>query len=84
LRIIKSNDRRQLLKQLLGRRKSLVYNREIIGRGPEVYRAACRMGLEGIVSKQVTAPYRSGRTKTWLKVKNPGAPAALRFSENVE
>ncbi|MBX9843548.1 MAG: DNA ligase [Xanthobacteraceae bacterium] len=45
-------DRRQLLKQLLGRRKSLVYNREIVGRGPEVYRAACGMGLEGIVSKQ--------------------------------
>ena len=34
------------------------------------------MGLEGIVSKRVDAPYRSGPSKTWVKTKNPasGAP----------
>jgi len=31
----------------------------------------CRMGLEGVVSKRLDAPYRSGPSKTWLKSKNP-------------
>ena len=73
-------ERRRLLKKLLGRRAlGLPYTQEIIGRGPEVYQAACRMGLEGIVSKRTDAPYRSGKVKTWLKIKNPNAPAVLRF-----
>ena len=29
------------------------------------------MGLEGIVSKRLNSPYRSGKAKTWLKTKNP-------------
>jgi len=37
------------------------------------------MGLEGIVSKRIDAPYRSGKTKTWLKVKNPDASGTIRF-----
>ena len=37
------------------------------------------MGLEGIVSKKITSPYRSGKAKTWLKTKNPKSPATLRF-----
>jgi hypothetical protein len=36
------------------------------------------LGLEGIVSKKLDAPYRSGPSKTWIKVKNPKAPAATR------
>jgi ATP-dependent DNA ligase len=40
-----------------------------------VFRAACRMEPEGIVSKKRTAPYRSGRSPDWIKVKNPEAPA---------
>jgi ATP-dependent DNA ligase len=44
-------------------------------------RRACRLGLEGIVSKDRTRPYQSGRSKTWLKIKNPDAPGALRFQE---
>jgi len=32
----------------------------------------------GIVSKKLTAPYRSGPSKNWIKVKNPKAPAATR------
>jgi ATP-dependent DNA ligase len=34
--------------------------------------------LEGIVSKKLEAPYKSGPSKAWLKVKNPNAPAATR------
>src|SRR6476620_3368337 len=33
--------------------------------------AACKMGLEGIVSKRKDSPYRSGRSPDWLKMKNP-------------
>jgi bifunctional non-homologous end joining protein LigD len=72
--------RRWMLKKLLGRRAlGLSYSREVVGRGPEVYAAACHMGLEGIVSKRLDAPCRSGQVKTWLKVKNPEAPGMLRF-----
>jgi ATP-dependent DNA ligase len=49
--------------------------------GPAIYQAACRMGLEGIVSKRVDRPYRSGRSPDWIKVKNPEAPAASREFE---
>ena len=31
--------------------------------------AACRMGLEGVIVKRADAPYTSGRTETWLKLK---------------
>jgi ATP-dependent DNA ligase len=49
--------------------------------GPAIFQAACRMGLEGIVSKRRDRPYRSGRSKDWLKIKNPDAPAAARVIE---
>ena len=37
--------------------------------------------LEGIVSKRLGSPYRSGRSKDWLKFKNPEAPAVKREAE---
>ena len=46
--------------------------------GATVFRHACKLGCEGIVSKQRASPYRSGRTKTWIKVKNPESPAMTR------
>jgi bifunctional non-homologous end joining protein LigD len=39
--------------------------------GPTVFRHACKLGLEGIVSKRKDSPYRSGRSPDWLKIKNP-------------
>jgi bifunctional non-homologous end joining protein LigD len=42
-----------------------------------MFEAVCKLGLEGIVSKRLSAPYRSA-SKSWLKTKNPKAPAALR------
>jgi hypothetical protein len=38
-----------------------------------------KWGLEGIVSKRRDLAYRSGRTKSWMKVKNPNSPAVLRI-----
>ena len=46
-----------------------------------MYEAVCKLGLEGIVSKKLDAPHKSGPSKTWLKIKNPKAPAATRVIE---
>jgi bifunctional non-homologous end joining protein LigD len=48
------------------------------GHGDTLFTAVCKLGLEGIVSKKVNSPYRSGPSKAWIKVKNPNAPAATR------
>ena len=42
---------------------------QVIGRGDKVFQAACREGAEGIVSKKLSAPYKSTRSKAWVKVK---------------
>jgi hypothetical protein len=49
--------------------------------GEALFRAACRMGLEGIVSKRAQSRYRSGRSKSWIKSKNPKAPSVIRASD---
>jgi bifunctional non-homologous end joining protein LigD len=38
--------------------------------GPDLFRAVCDMGLEGLVSKRSDQPYRGGRSPHWIKVKN--------------
>ena len=49
--------------------------------GPLVFAHACKLGLEGIVSKRRSSPYRSGRSPDWIKSKNPAAPAVRREAE---
>jgi bifunctional non-homologous end joining protein LigD len=49
--------------------------------GDVLFRHACKMGLEGIVSKRLGSHYRSGRSPDWLKFKNPDAPAVKREAE---
>jgi bifunctional non-homologous end joining protein LigD len=46
-----------------------------------VFKHACKLGYEGIVSKRPGSPYRSGRSKHWVKVKNSAAPAVQREAE---
>jgi ATP-dependent DNA ligase len=46
--------------------------------GAVVFRAACNMGLEGIVAKRRDSRYRSGRCRDWIKVKNIAHPAIER------
>jgi bifunctional non-homologous end joining protein LigD len=58
------------------------YNEHIEGDGATIFEHACRLGFEGIVSKHRAHPYRSGPSKSWIKVKNPKAPGVLRFSED--
>jgi bifunctional non-homologous end joining protein LigD len=50
--------------------------------GPDLFRAACNMGLEGSVSKRVDRPYRTGRSKDWVKVKNRKHPAMSRVMDS--
>jgi ATP-dependent DNA ligase len=49
--------------------------------GVTIFEHACKLGFEGIVSKHREHPYRSGPSKSWLKVKNPNAPGVTRFKE---
>jgi ATP-dependent DNA ligase len=49
--------------------------------GEVVFRHACKMGLEGIVSKRRDSAYRSGRSPDWLKMKNPTCEAVRREAE---
>jgi ATP-dependent DNA ligase len=46
--------------------------------GPLVFEHACKLGLEGIVSKRRDSVYSSGRSPHWIKAKNPNAPAVTR------
>jgi bifunctional non-homologous end joining protein LigD len=57
---------------------SIRFNEHIEGDGPTVFAHACKMGLEGIVSKRKDSAYRSGRSPDWLKMKNADAPTVKR------
>ena len=63
-------ERRAMLAELLGASPpALQLSEHLLGDGAGMLRAACDMGLEGIVAKRRDAPYRSGPTETWLKIK---------------
>ena len=49
--------------------------------GPDLFRKACEFGLEGLVSKRADPPYRAGRSKDWVKVKNRKHPAMSRVMD---
>jgi len=49
--------------------------------GPLVFAHACKMGLEGIVSKRKDSHYRSGRSPHWIKSDNPACAAVKREAE---
>jgi ATP-dependent DNA ligase len=49
--------------------------------GPDLFKAACNMMLEGLVSKRRDSRYRAGTSKDWIKSKNPKHPAMVRVME---
>ena len=65
------DDRKDVLAKLLSsnRHPSLRYSDHVVGSGQSMYDHACRLGLEGIISKRRDAPYRSGRQGEWAKSK---------------
>ena len=75
--------RKIVLAKLLGRapRPGIVLNAHYEADGAAVFKHACALGCEGIVSKRLGSTYRSGRTDQWLKIKNPAAPAVRREAE---
>jgi bifunctional non-homologous end joining protein LigD len=72
-------ERKEALATLLqGSDAGIVLNEHLALEGTVVFEHACKLGAEGIVSKRVTAPYRSGRCPAWIKVKNPASVAVQR------
>jgi ATP-dependent DNA ligase len=66
---------------LRGRRLGIVLSDHTDEDGAILFPQACRMGLEGIMSKRLSAPYRSGQSRDWLKIKNPDSPAMIPARE---
>lgn len=63
-------ERKERLEALLRAAQPPVHVAEhVLGAGEKLYRAMCDAGQEGIICKRIDAPYRSARTKSWLKVK---------------
>jgi bifunctional non-homologous end joining protein LigD len=75
--------RKATLAGLIHRKRvpGLAYTEHLQEDGPTIFNHACRLGCEGIVSKRRGSIYRSGRSKDWVKVKNPDSPAVRRLEE---
>jgi len=83
LRRLPHSLRKQNLARLLDRRPDGIFaapfeQGEI---GPDLFRAACNMGLEGLVSKHSERAYGAGPCSHWIKVKNPEHPAYARVQD---
>jgi bifunctional non-homologous end joining protein LigD len=80
LRMLPLSMRKSNLQRLLARRPEGVFVNpfERGELGPDLFRAACNMGLEGLVSKRRDRPYQAGRSRYWVKVKNRSHPAMER------
>jgi bifunctional non-homologous end joining protein LigD len=59
----------------------IVFNQHFEVEGEVVFKQAYALGCEGIVSKRLGSPYRSGRVDDWRKIKNPVAQAVKREAE---
>jgi bifunctional non-homologous end joining protein LigD len=66
--------RRQALARLIAKRRGdgILFSEALAEEGAVVFAKACELGLEGIVSKREGSFYRSGKSRNWLKTKNPG------------
>jgi len=72
LRSLPLDQRKERLKKLLNRRglkDRIRYVAHVTGEAASVLESARTMGLEGIVSKRLDAPYQSGRGNSWIKIK---------------
>ncbi|HWI15310.1 MAG TPA: DNA ligase D, partial [Burkholderiales bacterium] len=63
-------DRKQLLEELIpAKADPLRLSAHVAAPGADYFKEACRLKLEGIISKRADAEYTSGRGRSWLKVK---------------
>ena len=82
LRRTRIEERKRILAKLLSySHEGIAFNEHHTGDGAIIYKNACALGCEGIVSKRLGLPYRPGRTDQWVEVKNPEAPAVAREAE---
>jgi bifunctional non-homologous end joining protein LigD len=82
LRRVPIEERKRTLAKLLGRfQPGIIVNEYFEGDGEIIYKRACALGCEGIVSKRLGTTYRAGRSPHWLKIKNPDTPAVRRLEE---
>jgi len=73
------------LKTLLRRQDDgLQFVEHLEGEGAEILKVACRLGLEGVVSKRADSAYKAGPSKMWLKTKNRKHPALIRVAESFD
>jgi bifunctional non-homologous end joining protein LigD len=70
LRTLPLTTRKGLLQRVLPPLGALRYLEHVEDDGEALYREAERLGLEGVVGKKASAPYRSGRSPSWLKVRS--------------
>lgn len=70
LREVPLESRKQTLSALMSTDRGRIrYSDHLVGNGPEFFRQAAKLSLEGIISKRRLRPYRSGRAGDWLKIK---------------
>ena len=70
LRTLPLTVRKELLQRVLPPLGALRYLEHVEEDGEALYREAERLGLEGVVGKKAAAPYKSGRSAAWLKVRS--------------
>ena len=62
-------ERKKLLRSVVPEVGPLRYLDHFEGDGVAVYAQVTKLGLEGIVAKKADAPYRAGRSPSWIKVR---------------
>jgi bifunctional non-homologous end joining protein LigD len=67
--LLARKERLEHLFQAAGTESALRYSEHFVEPGQTMLRHACRMGLEGVISKRADVPYRSGRGRDWIKSK---------------
>jgi bifunctional non-homologous end joining protein LigD len=63
-------ERKKILKSTLPEIKNIKYSDHIEEKGKKFFALAIKKNIEGIMAKDGSSPYLSGRTKSWLKIKN--------------
>ena len=82
LRSLSLVERKAKLEKLLtGAAPGILFNEHTDQDGATVFEHACRFGFEGIVSKRLMVPNRSGPSRDWVKVKKPDSAAMMRHRE---
>ena len=66
-------ERKEMLRKIVeaaGADGPIRFSDHLDGDGDVIFHHAARLGLEGIISKRASAPYQSGRVKSWLKIRS--------------